>query len=171
MVIFTTALTDGYFVHAQVPQGFNYQAVARNATGTILANTGLGVRIGILADTNSTVYVWEEQHNITTNNLGIFNLVIGTGSKLQGSAASFSAIDWTTAPLFLRIQLYIQGTWKYMGAAKLWSVPYSMVSGKTGGVATGSKLAIVSGDDTSQDALFEVKEKTVKQFLLFIMMP
>jgi hypothetical protein len=148
-------------VNAQVPQGFNYQAIARDGSGNLLSNKSLPVQISILSDTISNVYVWEEQQNATTNSSGTINLVIGatTATKIQGSAASFSAINWGATPLYIRIKIYYQNEWKTMGSAKLWSVPYSMVSEKANSVSSGSKLSIVSANDAATDALFEVKRK------------
>ncbi len=34
-------------IQAQTPQALNYQAVARNTTGAILANQSVGIRISI----------------------------------------------------------------------------------------------------------------------------
>jgi hypothetical protein len=66
---------------AQVPQGFNYQAIARNSSGEPIANTTLQVKIGILSDTITPVIVREELHStVKTNAYGIFSLVVGAGT-------------------------------------------------------------------------------------------
>jgi hypothetical protein len=71
------------------------------------------VKMSILSDTLTPVVVWEELHSsVRTNASGIFGLVVGTGARQSGSAASFSEIDWTKTPLFLKIQLYYQGSCK-----------------------------------------------------------
>lgn len=145
-------------VTGQVPQGFNYQAVAHNSTGAVIPLTTLQVKASILSDTLTPVILWEELHSVVkTNAAGVFSIVVGTGVKQAGSAATFSAIDWTKSPRFLKIQLNYQGTWKYMGTSKLYSVPFSMASATlTGGV---SKFS-VKGTETSPDsALFVVKNK------------
>ena len=49
---------------AQTPQGFNYQAVARDTDGTPLAQTALTVRIGILSGSASGPLVWGEEHAV-----------------------------------------------------------------------------------------------------------
>jgi uncharacterized protein (TIGR02145 family) len=117
-------------ITAQVPQGFNYQAVAHSSTGAPIINTTLQAKIGILSDTLTPVVVWEELHStVKTNANGVFNLVIGTGTRQSGSASAFSDIDWSKTPLFLKIQIYYQNAWKYLGTSKLWSVPFSMASG------------------------------------------
>jgi Head domain of trimeric autotransporter adhesin len=151
---------------SQVPQGFNYQAIARDGSGNPLISKDIQVRVSILSDTTgfytsgSGTYLWEEQHAVRTNGLGLFNLVIGTKTKLQGSVASFNLIDWSKGPLFVGVKIqYISPSWKNMGTAKLNSVPYSMLADKANGVIAGSKLSVTSNNDTGTDALFEVKRK------------
>ncbi|MCU0472912.1 MAG: tail fiber domain-containing protein [Bacteroidales bacterium] len=154
-------------VIAQNPQGFNYQAVALNGTLPI-GNTTLLVKVSILSDTSGFHasgggdYIWEEQQSVKTNSSGVFNLVIGdaAATKMQGSADSFSEIDWSQDPLFIGTKIeYPSPNWKFMGTSRIWSVPYSMVSQATRGVASGSKLEVVSANDESSDALFEVRRK------------
>jgi hypothetical protein len=145
-------------VNAQVPQGFNYQAIARDGSGNPIANTTMIVRIGIVSDTLSNIPVWVEDHSgKKTNSFGLFSLVIGSGIKKDGSAPSFADISWTAVPLYIRTWIYYQNSWENMGAAKLWSVPYSLVAGELGGSV--KKLAVVGDDSQSDEALFEVKRK------------
>ncbi len=143
---------------AQVPQGFNYQAVAHASTGAPIANTTLQVKVDILSDTLIPVIVWEELHStVKTNASGVFNLVIGTGTKQSGSASTFSEVDWTKPPLFIKIQVNYQGSWKSMGSAKLWTVPYAMVADDlTGSV---KKLSVTGETSDMEEALFEVRNK------------
>jgi hypothetical protein len=159
-IILCTVLT------AQVPDGFNYQAVARDGSGLPMINKTILVKISILSDTtgfyaNGTgTYIWEEQQSVKTNSSGLFSLVVGnaTATKIQGLATNFSAIDWKLSPLFIGIKIQPpSSSWKNMGSSRLWAVPYSMVSN---GIAEGSKISIVSDDDAAiNDALFEVKRK------------
>lgn len=52
---------------AQTPQGFNYQAVARDTDGAPLAQTALTIRIGILSESATSPLVWGEEHPVVTN--------------------------------------------------------------------------------------------------------
>jgi hypothetical protein len=150
---------------AQVPQGFNYQAIARDGAGNPIINKELLVKVSILSDTTgfyasgSGNYLWEEQHSVTTNGLGLFGLVIGTQARLRG-LASFNLIDWNNVPLFVGLKiLNSPAPWKNMGTAKLYSVPYAMVADSANGIAAGSKLSVKSANDSGTEALFEVKRK------------
>jgi hypothetical protein len=92
----------------------------------------------------------------------MFTLVIGTGTRQKppSTVDSFSAIKWDGTPKYLKTEIYpVGGPWKDMGAAQLWSVPYSVVADSAKGIAYGSKLSVKSDNDADPDALFEVRRK------------
>jgi hypothetical protein len=151
---------------AQIPQGFNYQAIARDNSGTPIPNSEIQAKVSILSDTTgfylngSGDYLWEELHTVTTNDFGLFNLVIGTKSRINGSAPSFDSINWSIGPLFVGIKIqYSTHPWENMGTAILNSVPYAMVADKANGINAGTMLSVTSNDDFGTEALFEVKRK------------
>jgi hypothetical protein len=159
-LIFFLLISYSVFSQAQVPQGFNYQAVARDGSGKELLNQYLRVRVAIMSDVVRNVVIWEEEHTLTTNNFGQMTLVIGdplAERVVGGNAESFSLIDWTIQPLYLRTMIYINGSWLEMGASQLWTVPYSMVSGNLRG--TVNKLQVKGSTANMEEALFEVKNK------------
>ena len=143
---------------AQVPQGFNYQAIARLTTGDPIINTTLPVRITIQADSLGSSIIWQELHNsVTTNGFGLINLVLGKGARQAASTvATFSAIDWRITPRFIKTEIDYSG-WKTMGVARLWSVPYSTVAGDLAGSV--KKLAVKGETSGLEETLFEVKNK------------
>jgi uncharacterized protein (TIGR02145 family) len=143
---------------AQVPQGFNYQAIARDGSGNPIINTNLPVRITIQSDSLGGTTFWIEEHSgVTTNSFGLFNLILGKGVKKTGSTvATFNDIDWTITPKFIKTEIDYSG-WKTMGSSRLWSVPYSMVSGSLAGPV--KKLAVTGETSDMEEALFEVKNK------------
>jgi hypothetical protein len=153
VIIFTAA-------NAQVPQGFNYQALARDAQGNPVSDHSLAVRITLQTSQTGGTIVWEEQHTVTTNPFGLFSLVIGTGSRLGGTAASFSDIKWNNQSVYLKTTIQYPGTtWTDLGAAQIWAVPYSLIADKANGLADGAKVSVTSKDDQSTEALFEVKRQ------------
>jgi hypothetical protein len=146
-----------YLSSAQVPQGFNYQAVARDASGIPIINAAMPVRITIQSDSLGGTVFWQELHNsVTTNSFGLINVVLGKGAKVTGSAATFSAIDWSVTPKFIKIEINYGG-WKNMGSSRLWTVPYSMIAGDLGGPV--KKLSVTGKTSVMDEALFEVKNK------------
>jgi hypothetical protein len=148
-----------FILSSQVPQGFNYQALASDVSGNPIKNTDLQVKISILSDTLPVVTVWEELHSVVKTNVnGMFSLVVGSGTRQTASSVSlFSDINWGTAPLYIKTQVYYKSAWKNMGSAKLWTVPYAMVSGGLSGNI--NKLAVTGQTAALDEALFEVKNK------------
>jgi hypothetical protein len=151
---------------SQVPQGLNYQAIARDGSGNPIANATIKVMLSILSDTagfyssGSGTYLWEEeQTNVKTNAFGLITVVLGNplASKVQGTASSFSAIDWAKTPLYIGTKIANPTNYKIMGSAKLWSVPYSMVSSGLSG--TLKKLGVTGVTTSPDSALFEVKNR------------
>jgi hypothetical protein len=123
-------------IHAQAPQGVNYQAVARNASGTELVNTPLTVRVGVYTDVSATQQAYEETHNVTTNAFGLFNIVIGQGN--QTSANAFSTVAWANSNHFLKVEIDAGSGFVNMGATQFWSVPYALYAGASAGGPTGA---------------------------------
>lgn len=152
-----------YLLSSQVPQGFNYQAIARDGSGNLITNATINVKLSILKDTTGFyatgggIYVWEEeQTGVKTNAFGLFNVVFGKtpATKVQGTAASFSEIDWTKKPLFIGTKIGNPSPYKYLGTAALQSVPYAMVTQSVSGL----KSLSVRGETALMDsALFEVR--------------
>jgi hypothetical protein len=142
---------------AQVPLGFNYQAIARDGSGAILANTALPVKITIQTSTGTVIYE-ELFSSVVTNQFGLISLVVGTGVWQSGSAPNFSSIDWKSQPLYLKTTIQYPGvTWTVMGTSQIWGVPYSLLAKDVQGPL--SKLGISGTTDNMEDALFEVKNK------------
>ena len=107
---------------AQSPQGFNYQAVARDASGQVLVNQQLSVRFTITNQPGTLTY--QEEHSTTTNSFGLINLVVGTGSSTAISNTTFPAIPWgSNSPYSMQVEINVQSSWVNMGSTVLWSVP------------------------------------------------
>jgi uncharacterized protein (TIGR02145 family) len=138
------------------PQGINYQAVAYldadaqlpgvDANGTPAANQNIRVRFSILKDNPTGTLAYREWHNTQTDAFGLFNLIIGQGTK-EDSPGNFDQITWSSNLHFLKVELDIRGgtDYKTMGAQQLWSVPYALYSGKSG---NGLKSVTDNGNGT-----------------------
>ena len=113
----------------QAPQAFKYQAVARNTTNQPYINTNMRLRIGIVPSGGTPTYV--ETHNVTTSDLGVFNLNIGQGAPVSGS---FAGINWGASEYFLRIEMSLDNGFTYttMGVSPLLSVPYALYAAQAG---------------------------------------
>lgn len=116
---------------AQAPEAFSYQAVVRDASGTIIQNQAVAFRISILQTATTGVSVYSETHNITTNDFGLANLQIGTGTVVSGN---MSTIDWGATDYFVQVDLDASGGTNYqtMGTSQLLSVPFAMYAQTSG---------------------------------------
>jgi len=104
--------------------GINYQAVARNVNGTTLANQAIKVKISILGGTAAGTVQYQENHSLTTNQLGLFTLQIGKGSPSTGV---FANVPWQNANQFLKVELAVgNGGFSDLGTTQLMSVPYAL---------------------------------------------
>ncbi len=111
----TVGLLLGIAVLAQVPAKFTYQAVLRNADGSIIANQPATVFVEILSGTPDGPAVFNETHNITTSPLGLVNLTIGSINNL-------GVVDWSANQHFVKITF--NGV--VLGVVQLLSVPYAL---------------------------------------------
>ncbi|MEM7375134.1 MAG: hypothetical protein AAF587_41455 [Bacteroidota bacterium] len=102
-------------------QGISYQAVARDADGKLMDNEAINVRFYLLSDSAAGMEVYRESHAANTNAYALFSLIIGKGTVESGA---FEAIDWGSAPHFLRVE--VNGA--DMGTTQLETVPYSQVA-------------------------------------------
>jgi len=131
--------------NAQTPQGINYQAIARDASGNALTSQKISLRFTIL--TGSTVN-YQEFTTLTTNPFGLVSYVIGSGTVISGT---FAAIPWTVGTKTLKVELDPTGvasasavSFPISTSQSLESVPYSFLSNYT---QTLSNLSIDSLGD------------------------
>jgi hypothetical protein len=112
-----------------VPNKINYQAVAHSVNGETYSNESIDVKISLLSSSASGQLIWEEIHNLTTNDYGLFSLTIGTGSSTNnGSANSASDINWKASTHFLNVQVDVGQGYEDLGTQQLVTVPYAFHS-------------------------------------------
>lgn len=118
-------------VIAQAPQAIKYQAIARDISGNILASQNVSFRISILQGSASGPSMYTETQTATTNQFGLANLNIGTGTVVSGN---FSTIGWGSNTYFVQMEFDPAGGSNYslMGTSQFLSVPYSLYSETTG---------------------------------------
>jgi len=128
LLLLITLHSSLIILFSQAPQGFNYQAVARDNGGELLASQTIDVKIGIRAGSESGTLVWEETHTVMTNEFGLFTLMIGDPEAQQGSgsAATFSEIEWGTGAHYLEVSIKTDADFILMGTSELLSVPFAL---------------------------------------------
>ncbi len=110
---------------------FNYQAVVRTADGTPINNQEVLVNIQLRRGSALGNVVYEEDHEIETNDFGIINLQVGRGTNAVGS---MNLIDWGAGAIFMEVQIGDPetGIMTPMGVAELLTVPFAMFSQNSG---------------------------------------
>ncbi|MDL2323370.1 DUF1566 domain-containing protein [Bacteroidales bacterium OttesenSCG-928-A17] len=113
-------------VYAAIPEGISYQAVVRNATGVLMSNQSVSLRVSILQGDNQTK-VYSETHAVTSNANGLVTIQIGTGSVLEGT---FSSIDWSDGTIYTQVEIDPTGGSSYSisSTTQLLAVPYAFHS-------------------------------------------
>ncbi|MBU0486562.1 MAG: hypothetical protein KKA07_15690 [Bacteroidetes bacterium] len=142
-------------VLAQVqPQSFNYQAVIRDQSGTLLVDQQVSIRISILEGSSSGTQVYQETHSLQTNMYGIVNLQVGRGTPVSGD---FDTISWATASHFISVEADLTGgsTYIFMGTSELLAVPYALYSlngGPTGPTGIAGPTGLSGSDGVTGPA-------------------
>lgn len=111
-----------------IPFGFNYQGVARDASGNPYTNRTISLELSIINE-NAGNIVFKEIHLVATSDAGIFNIVIGNGvgtDKLEN-------IEWGLSRYSLRTRIDVNGgqNFKDAGTSDLVSVPYALYALKS----------------------------------------
>ncbi|GAB4290937.1 MAG: hypothetical protein Kow0068_16300 [Marinilabiliales bacterium] len=118
-------------MYSQVPEGFNYQGVARDNQGDAITNQNISLRISIHSGSSTGTQLYTETHNLTTNEFGLFSLIIGEGN----TSDDFSSIDWSSPEdKWLNIEMDENGGTNFtiIGSNKLYSVPYALYAKNAG---------------------------------------
>ena len=105
-----------------------YQGVARNASGTPVANQAISVRFTL---SYGLSYAYIETQSLTTNAFGVFSARIGEGTPLPATFTSYDAIDWWAAyNAGLQVEIDITGGSNYVsaGGTVLKNVPFATLS-------------------------------------------
>jgi hypothetical protein len=120
------------------PDGILFQAVARDGAGNAAASRTIYVKIAILKNTATGENIYNETHQVLSNDEGIFTVIIGKGLRTSG-VASLLNIDWRASIYFFNVNMAIAPSiptpgWdpnkEYvdLGSSQIWSVPYSFFS-------------------------------------------
>ena len=136
--------------------GINFQAIARDNFKNPAKDRKLYVASSIIQGSPTGEKVFTEEHQTNTDDNGVFDIVIGGGQWVSGSAKSLTSIDWANGPYFFNIRISImpegssadwdyKNEWVDIGTTSFGSVPYALFSANTGEVT--SKLSLV---DTAQ---------------------
>lgn len=115
--------------YSQAPDAFNYQAVLRNASGEIIADQSVDMRFSIRTGSENGTIQYQESTTVQTNQFGLVNHAIGTGTVISGS---INGVTWGSGSKFLQVELDNGSGFIDLGAQQLQSVPYALFSATPG---------------------------------------
>jgi len=143
---------------SQLQPGFSYQAVARDNAGNPMPSKFLVVRIAIRAGSETGQLIWQEDHNVLTNQFGLFDLVVGGqgGYGYTGSVDAFSDIDWSADQYYINLHVKQDNEFINMGGSPIRTVPVAQFA-QTAKNAAGSFSVQADKVPDDGEALFEVK--------------
>lgn len=123
--------------YAQAPLKMNYQGVARDNGGNVLANQSITLRLTIHESTATGPNVYQEMQPVTTNQFGLFSIKIGENGV--GIVGDLALIDWGVTPHFLEVEMDPTGGLSFsdLGTSELVSVPYALYAETTGSGGVG----------------------------------
>lgn len=101
-------------------RGISYQAVARDGNNNLLTNTNVNVRFTVK---KGAVDVFQESQFVSTNDYGLFSLIIGSTDE-----PGFLAVDWASGEHSLQVEIDPGGGFVDLGTSVLQAVPYSKVA-------------------------------------------
>jgi Fibrobacter succinogenes major domain (Fib_succ_major) len=113
------------FSHGQNETGIPYQGILRDNSGSELSNATATIQAIIRINSANGSIIFSESHDVTTDDFGYFQLVIGTGN-VNNSFPNFNQIDWSTNLKFLQIQVNFGSGFVDLGTSQLLSVPYAL---------------------------------------------
>lgn len=107
-----------------VPQGINYQAVARDMEGEVIADKVISLRLSLKIEQPSEQVYYVETHQVRTNSLGLFNLTIGKGKATKGT---FQDVPWGSEEIMMETAMDSKGgsDFKILSTSNLLAVPYA----------------------------------------------
>ena len=111
--------------------GINYQGAATDSQGNKLENQNISLRTSVLQGGVDGTTSYSETHNTTTDQFGLFNVVIGLGEVLTGS---FDSIQWGADAHYLKVELDATGGTDYnlVSTTQMMSVPYALYAKNAG---------------------------------------
>ena len=148
--ILSLFLLSLYFtnLNAQINKGINFQGVARNSNGIILANKIIGLRLSIKNDSLNGVIEYQEIKSITTNAIGLFSVVVGSKQDRNIiSIGNFENINWSNTEKYLQVEVDVTGELYFssIGIQKINYVPYAFYADKVDAVNINGIVGVKKG--------------------------
>lgn len=117
--------------------GIYFQAIARDKADNPANNRKIFIKTTILSSNVNAVPLFVEEHETSTDKTGVFNIAIGNGKFISGTANKIENIDWSVIGHQLNLKIAIRPIapsfeWDYhtewidLGTTPFGIVPYAM---------------------------------------------
>jgi hypothetical protein len=128
--------------YADAQTGIFFQAIARDNTSNPAKDRKIYVQTNIIQSSPTGTMVLTEEHQTYTDAFGIFSIMVGSGTRVGGTATGLSTIDWSKGPYYLNLKIVItpitaSNTWDYskewvdIGTTIFGTVPFALYSANT----------------------------------------
>ena len=126
--------------------GLNFQGVARNSNGVILASQKIALKFSIIANSENGTIEYSEIRNVNTNSQGIFSIVIGD-TVVISTVGNFAGINWKDSPKYLKVEMdpNAGNSFVTMGTTQLQKVPFAYYANGVNASNVDGILPIASG--------------------------
>lgn len=112
-----------------VPNGFSYQSIVRDAVGLPLPNQSVTLRISIRQTSATGTIIYQEQHTKSTNQFGLVNLIVGSGTVAIGT--NLNTVNWTADKHFVQVEVFNGSVFVDLGTSEFQTVPYAFGANNT----------------------------------------
>lgn len=125
----------GTFFHAAAQSlleqpGINYQGIIFDPTGKALANLPLNIKIGFSSKGDTAQVFYTETHQASTNESGVFMLVLGKGKGIEGRIMD---IPWASNTIYIDVSIQSTNNIPYSAfhSTPINAVPYAHYAAKS----------------------------------------
>ena len=170
LFVLSTILPNQIFAQTTA-NGIFFQAIARDNFSNPAKDRKIYIESSIIQYTATGTKVLIELHEANTDETGVFNISLGNGKRIGGSATNLTNIDWAMGPYYLSLKIAITPrapipNWDYtkewidLGTTPFGTVPYALYAGSAAGL--NDKLSIA--DTTSMLAIYAkmISVKTIE---------
>lgn len=136
------------YLNAQNNKGINFQGIARNNNGLVIANKIISLRLSIKTDSLNGNIEYQEIKSVTTNVIGLFSVVVGsTEERKMATIGTFENINWANSEKYLQVEVDITGDFYFinLGTQKINYVPFALYADKVDAKNINGLISIKQG--------------------------
>ncbi len=123
--------------HGQAPDAISLQGMALDDNGLPLSSEEISIKVEIISDFTLGTVTYEEEHLVTTSELGHYTLEIGRGDDRIGA---IEHVGWQNSDHYMRLSLQEEnGSFAIMSTLQLLSVPMALVADISGSGIAGAQ--------------------------------